>query len=317
MTINMSKEADPKTRTMVRENADRYVKLPRADGRENIRYSRTEQQFWLNAEAYNIRCALLSDASVEWRRLHIANAFHDLARAEGQDTLLAKASLPLISTDDRLDIQVSAPATIQEQKELGFISEAGPRPFIGQLLIEICIGPRECSSIRHLNSSSVAPDETTYVSLFISEAEMKWLRDELHRCPNAVLAVFVKARVFQEESDARGSEAEYRQRFFIEQGGVSRITQATLQILAPESSKEAASRDQAQSAPFNLTVLEASQELVQEESPQVTPSPFSDDVWQADGSVEPKAAPKKRPSIAIYAIIALQLLIILALFFKK
>ena len=317
MAIDLNEEAAVKTETLVRENVDRYVTPSGRDGRKAVRYSRVEKQFWLNASSYNIRCALLSDASVEWRKRHITNVLNDLARAEGRDALSAKASLSSISSEGRRDIQISAPVTIQEQRELGFISETGLRPFIGQLLVEICVGPRECSSIRHLNFSSDASDETTYFSIFIDEEEMKWLRTELHRRPDAGLTVFVRARVFQEETEKHDLEPARRQRLFVEQGGITRITQTTLQIVEPEPSRERLPNEPAQADPLHLTALEAAQEFIQDENIRATPSPFSDDTWHGDGSAGPTEAPKKRHSVALYLIIALQVAIILALFFKK
>ena len=84
---------------------------------------------------------------------------------------------------------------------MGFISERGTTAFRGQFVLELLIGPHGCSSIRHINTSSAVSDETNYVSIFVSQDEMKWLRSELHRCPGAGLALFLSARVFQEDPE--------------------------------------------------------------------------------------------------------------------
>ena len=302
MAIDQDEAVMREETALIRKGADTYT-----SSHYRISYNRVERQFWLNAASYNVRSALLSKTSLEWRNLHIANLSQDLARADPDVDVSTKFASPEI--EHRLDIQISAPVVLQEHQEIGFISERGTATFRGQFVLEVLIGPHGCSSIRQINPSSEVSDEPVYVSIFVSEDEMKWLRSELHRCPGAGLAVFVSARVFQEDPE-RGLTLGHR-RFFIEQGGISRITQASVHITEPEQ------REPARAAPLQMSIFEPSDELIEDVTGTPAISPFSDDIWHADGASGAREAAKVRRPLVMYLIIALQLLVILVLLFRR
>lgn len=138
---------------------------------------------------------------------------------------------------ERLQYSLSGNLHIEPRRVLGFISPQGADYYRGPTYL----GVHTRTKVSDRGQLWFYPEdenndrEGIYVSLYVSEARMRWLIDEMRQRPHAEVHVTIEAKVFQHEVDNALAEPEQFRDFYVERDKRHEIVGATFMVSERET----------------------------------------------------------------------------------
>jgi len=138
---------------------------------------------------------------------------------------------------DRLEYNLNGNLHIEPRRVLGFISPEGTDYYRGPTYLGVHTRSNvsDRGQLWFYGRDEHNDREGIYVSLYVSEARIRWLIDEMRQRPHAEVHVTVEAKVFQHEVDNAFAEHDQFQDYYIERDRRHEIVGATFMVSEREA----------------------------------------------------------------------------------
>lgn len=133
---------------------------------------------------------------------------------------------------DRLEYNLNGNLRIEPKRMLGFISPEGTEYYRGPIYLGVHTRSKvsDRGTLWFYERDEYNDREGIYVSVYVSEARMRWLSEEMRHRPHAEVHVTVEAKVFQHEVDNALAEPDQFQDYYIERDKRHEIEGATFMV---------------------------------------------------------------------------------------